>query len=142
MARRVRSPWYGPSPIIHPPMPVDKHGGVFSGLWHSRMVAAWRHAWESCLVERVMWHGETLYSVPSQTTDDKWYVVHRFPLAPDGYLYICDCPASEKGGVVCAHGMAVYLWRLRHRLRWRLKRPTEERRPNGDDATRQEAEAG
>lgn len=104
-------------------MVTNSHAGVFSGLWHVRQVEAWKRAWASKLIESVTWHGGDLYIVPSQSEPDKFYAVHRLPLAPDGYLYLCDCPASEKGGVVCAHGMAVYLWRLRHRLRWRLIRP-------------------
>jgi hypothetical protein len=126
-------------------MPTDSHGGVMHGLWHVRMIQAWKRAWESRLIEQVVWHGGTLYTVPSTSHEDRWYVVHHFRLAPDGYLWVCDCPASERGGVVCQHAMAAYLWRLRHRLHWRLKRPPtqdEERSTDGDDATRKEAKAG
>lgn len=106
---------------------MGTHGSQFTGLWHQRMVAAWRRAWESNLIDEVRWHGENLFTVPSQTQEGKWYAVRRYPLAPDGYLYVCDCPASERGGVVCAHGMAVYLWRLQHIMRWRLRRPDDRR---------------
>lgn len=104
-------------------MPTDSHGAVFRGLWHKRMVNAWHHAWASGLVETVQYHDAGFYTVPSQSQEDKWYVVYRFPLAPDGYLWVCSCRASEAGGFVCAHGFAAYLWRLRHVMRWRLKRP-------------------
>lgn len=116
-------PLSGPSPPIVEPYATGTHGGWFSGLWHARQVSAWRHAHEHCLIEAVHDHGGGLYTVPSQTEQDKWYAVRRYPLAPDGYLYVCDCKASEHGGVVCAHAFATYLWRLRHKLHWRLKRP-------------------
>lgn len=101
----------------------NSHAGVFRGLWHVRQVEAWKRAWSNRLIESVQDHGGGMYTVPSQTEPDKWYAVWRYPLAPDGYLFICDCKASEAGGKVCAHAFAVYLWRLRHRHRWRLLRP-------------------
>ena len=128
MARRAKALWHGAEPNLYPEWVTGQHGSEFVGMWHARQVQAWRRAWESCLIEAVRYHGDGLYTVPSQTQDDKWYVVRRYPLAPDGYLWICDCPASERGGVVCAHGMAAYLWRLRHFLKWRLKRPDDEQR--------------
>lgn len=128
----MKSLWTGAVPQISDMLNTGHHGDVFSGLWHTRQVFAWERAWESCLIEAVRDHGDGLYTVPSQSQEDKWYAVRRYPLAPDGYLYVCDCPASEQGGAVCAHGMAVYLWRLRHTLHWRLKRPPErERRRRG-----------
>jgi hypothetical protein len=108
---------------VYGPFVNGSCAGDMPGLWHTRMVAAWVKAWESDLVEQVDDHGDGLYTVPSQTKAETWYAVHRYTLEPDGYLYLCDCPASEKGGVVCAHAMAVYLWRLRHKMRWRLKHP-------------------
>jgi hypothetical protein len=116
-------PRSGPEPLIYPALNVVGHGQFVHGLWHSRMVAAWRKAWASDLIETVEHFTANLYTVPSQTVADKWYCVRREPLAPDGYLYLCDCSASQLGGVCCAHGMAVYLWRLRHVHGWRLKRP-------------------
>lgn len=119
-----REVWRGPEPAVYPPLPCDTHGGgAWHGLWHQRQIEAWKRAWSSGLIEQVSYHGEDLYIVPSQTEKDRWYAIHRLPLAPDGYLYICDCAAGERAGVVCAHGMAVYLWRLRHVLGWRLKKP-------------------
>jgi hypothetical protein len=88
-----------------------------------RQVAAWKNAWASCLINTVQHHGGGMYTVPSTSEEDKWYAVWRYPLAPDGYLYICQCKASETAGVVCQHAMAVYLFRLRHVFHWRLKRP-------------------
>ena len=125
MGRRPdqREPWRGPEPMIYPSFGITSHGGLFSGLWHTRQVEAWRRAWSSCLIEAVQHHGDGLYTVPSQSEPDKWYAVNRVTLAPDGYLWLCDCAASTKGGVVCAHAFACYLWRLRHRLGWRLKKP-------------------
>jgi hypothetical protein len=134
MPRRISPLWVGAEPNIYQEWDTGMHGSQFTGLWHQRMVAAWRKAWESCLIESVRWHEGNLFTVPSQTQDDKWYVVRRYPLAPDGYLYICDCAASERGGVVCAHGMAVYLWRLRHFHRWRLKKPDDDRRAAAQSA--------
>ena len=125
MAQRKPEPWVGPVVPTHPPLPTHSHGAVHSGLWHKRMVDAWHRAWTSCLIETVQHHGDGLYTVPSQTAEDKWYCVRRYGLAPDGYLYLCDCSASQKGGVCCAHIAAVYLWRLRHVFHWRLKRPEE-----------------
>ena len=116
-------PLNGPVPTLYGRLVTGRHGDVLHGLWHTRQVNAWRAAWHSHLIEQVQWHGDNLWTVPSQTVEDKWYVVRRWPLAPDGYLYVCDCPASDLGGWVCAHGMAVYLWRLRHALHWRLKPP-------------------
>ena len=121
--RRPNIPRRGPEPIIYPVLQAEGHGDVYHGLWHTRMVQAWQRAWASDLIGQVEDHGDGLYSIPSQTVADRWYCVHRYPLAPDGYLYLCDCDASQKGGVVCAHGMAVYLWRLRHVMGYRLKRP-------------------
>lgn len=110
--------------MIYEPLPCDTHGGgAFHGLWHTRQIEAWKRAWSSHLIEMVEYHGNSVYTVPSQSEPGKWYAVTRFAMAPDGYLYLCDCPAGEKGGVCCAHGMAVYLWRLRHRHHWRLKHP-------------------
>jgi hypothetical protein len=119
----AQAPVSGPPPMIEGPLYTGTHGGFLHGLWHTRQVNAWRKAWESCLIESVVSHGDGLYTVPSTSEEDKWYAIRRYPLAPDGYLYVCDCPASEKGGVVCAHGVAAYLFRLRHVLHWRLKRP-------------------
>lgn len=101
------------------------HGAAFHGLWHIRQVRAWKHAWKQRLIDQVVWHGDNLYTVPSQTTPDKWYAVWRYTMEPDGYLYLCDCAASSLGGVVCAHSMAVYLWRLREHMGWRLLPPKE-----------------
>jgi hypothetical protein len=123
VAQRVEV-WRGPEPAVYPPLPCDTHGGgAWHGLWHQRQIEAWKRAWSSGLIEQVSYHGGDLYIVPSQTEKDQWYAIHRLPLAPDGYLYLCDCAAGERAGVVCAHGMAVYLWRLRHVLGWRLKKP-------------------
>lgn len=114
--------WRGREPLLGDAL-FPNGRSVLRGLWHTRQVQAWKRAWTSHLVETVQHHGAGLYTVPSQSEAGKWYCVHRYPLAPDGYLYVCDCAASEKGGVVCAHGFAVYLWRLRHVLKWRLKEP-------------------
>jgi hypothetical protein len=123
MVARRKELWVGSEPQIHPPMPTTSHGAVFTGLWHRRMLLAWHHAWNNRLIDQVVSHGGGMYTVPSQTQADTWYAVWRYPLAPDGYLYICDCAASERGGAVCAHGMAVYLWRLKHVHNWLLKPP-------------------
>jgi hypothetical protein len=128
MPRRTSALWHGQEPYIYPEVMDGTHGAFMTGLWHQRMVAAWRKAWDSCLIESVQSHGDGLYTVPSQTQEDKWYAVRRYPLAPDGYLFICDCAASERGGVVCAHSMAAYLFRLRHTMHWRLKKPDDDQR--------------
>jgi len=92
-------------------------------MWHQRMVQAWHKAWANSLIDQVVYHGGDLYTVPSTSEPEKWYAVHHFRLAPDGYLWICDCAASEKGGRVCQHAFAAYLWRLENTFGWRLKVP-------------------
>jgi len=109
--------------MVPPRLQTGSHAAVFSGLWHTRQIEAWKRAWSNHLIESVQSHGGGMYTVPSQTEPDKWYAVWRYTLAPDGYIWVCDCAASERGGVVCSHVFACYLWRLRHRLRWRLIRP-------------------
>lgn len=115
--------WAGQEPLIHGPMVNGYHGRLLHGLWHARMIAAWHRAWAHGLIDQVQDHGGGLYTVPSKSRDEEWYTVWREPLAPDGYVYLCSCSASTKGGVVCAHGFAVYLWRLREKLGWRLLNP-------------------
>ena len=110
-------------PQIHEGLYTGRHGDVFSGLWHVRMVRAWHHAWASDLLGEVNPHGDGLYTVPSQRERDVYYAVQRYPLAPDGYLWVCDCKASEAGGFVCAHSMAAYLWSLERQMGFRLLRP-------------------
>lgn len=114
-------------PNIYPEWVVGSHGTVFSGMWHARQLSAWRAAWAADLIDQVRFHGGDLYTVPSETHADKWYVVHHYRLAPDGYLWVCDCPASERGGVVCKHAFAAYLWFLERRMKWRLKKPDDDR---------------
>lgn len=90
-----------------------------------RQQNAWRRAWASRLFTFVAYHGNGIYTVPSQTDADKWYAVTRYRLAPDGYIWICDCEASQRGGVVCTHAMAAYLWRLKNVMGYRLKYPED-----------------
>jgi len=121
-AKRGQQPlWSGAPPPITDLLYTGTHGGPFVGLWHVRQVNAFANAWLGGLIDKVLDHGHGLYTVPSQTTVGKYYAVQRYALAPDGYLWVCDCPASEQGGWVCAHAMAAYLWRLEHKLGWRLK---------------------
>lgn len=95
-----------------------------------RQVAAWKRAWASDLIPYVEEYEPGLYSVPSQRVDDQ-YTVERFDLAHNGFFYFCSCPASVRGGVVCAHICAVHLWRLERKMHCRLKNPhTGETLPN------------
>jgi hypothetical protein len=75
------------------------------------------------LIDQVQDHGDGLYTVPSVDLVGKFYAVKHYTLPPDGYLWICDCPAGERAGYVCKHAMAAYLYFLRERLHWRLKPP-------------------
>ena len=134
MPRPTRTPWKGQEPLIDERFFTGRHGGFFEGLWHERMISAWRRAWESCLIEAVQHHGGGLYTVPSQSEQGRYYAINRYPLAPDGYIFVCECSASEKGGVCCAHVAAVYLFRLRHVLHWRLKKPGDDQRHRRDAA--------
>lgn len=121
---KTKALWDGKNlPQVPPEFSTGRHGDVCHGLWHVRQYLAWRRAWDTLLMDDVVYHGGDLYTVPSKSEPDKWYVVHHLRLAPDGYLWLCDCPASEKGGTVCAHAMAAYLYRLQMHLRWRLKAP-------------------
>jgi hypothetical protein len=126
MTARAMKLWVGQEPELYPELLAScrgQHGRLLHGLWHARQIAAWHRAWEHKLIDQVQDHGRGMYTVPSKTKDDAWYVVWRYALAPDGYLYVCSCPASENGGVVCAHAFAVYLWRLRETFGWRLSNP-------------------
>ena len=117
-------PTYSPESLL---VCRGQHGRLLHGLWHVRQIAAWHRAWEHDLIDQVQDHGGGLYTVPSKSRDQEWYTVQRYPMAPDGYLYLCSCPASESGGVVCAHAFAVYLHRLRARFGWRLVNPLPEK---------------
>lgn len=107
----------GVSPLVPPAVPM-----------HPRQTLAWHRAWDAKLFDFVECHGGGLYTVPSQSAAGEFYAVQRWTLrsevAPDGYLFTCTCPASERGGAVCKHICAVYLWRLVWRLGWRIKDPT------------------
>ena len=118
--------WVGKEPELYPELLAackGQHGRLLRGLWHARQIAAWHRAWEHKLIDQVQHHGGGLYTVPSKTKDEAWYTVQRYALAPDGYLYVCSCPASENGGVVCAHAFAAYLYRLREVFGWHLRDP-------------------
>jgi hypothetical protein len=132
-ASRLPSLWSGQEPELYPELLSScrgQHGRLLHGLWHARQIAAWHRAWEHKLIDQVATHGGGMYTVPSTSEPGRWYVVWHYRLAPDGYLWICDCPASERGGVVCQHAFAAYLWRLRETFGWRLRDPlTKEERP-------------